>query len=271
MSGMNRRHLLQLIGLTIVGVACAPSAPAAPTSAPAPPAAPTAAAPTPAAAKPTAAAAPTTAPATKPAGGATITLKVAHVTTAQKVWDDAWAGIWGSFESKNPGIKLEIENNPFNGYQEKMLTSLAGGSDFDIIYGWEPWLTTFAEKNVIQPLDDYLGKDKDIKLDDFYPAAVEKWAEQLLLRWGVLFRDLLAREAGAPPASSQWNERTRPQHALTRPRGDELRFVPLAEDLFTNSDKMLLRVLHDANGIVTGFTLTVNRVRDLEFARTTVP
>jgi ATP-dependent Lhr-like helicase len=31
---------------------------------------------------------------------------------------------------------------------------------------------------------------------------VEKWAEQLLLRWGVLFRDVLAREAGAPP----WRE-----------------------------------------------------------------
>jgi ATP-dependent Lhr-like helicase len=30
-------------------------------------------------------------------------------------------------------------------------------------------------------------------------TRVEKWAEQLLLRWGVLFRDLLAREAGAPP------------------------------------------------------------------------
>ena len=26
----------------------------------------------------------------------------------------------------------------------------------------------------------------------------EKWAEQLLTRWGVLLRDLLAREAGAP-------------------------------------------------------------------------
>src|SRR6266545_3690093 len=183
MSGMNRRQLLQFIGLTIVGVACAPSAPpAAPTTAPAPPAAPTTApaAPTAAAAAPTAAvakptAAPAAAPAAKPAGGATVTLKVAHVTTAQKVWDDAWAGIWGSFESKNPGIKLELENNPFNGYQEKMLTSLAGGSDFDIIYGWEPWLTTFAEKNVIRPLDDYLGKDTEIKLDNFYPAAVEKW------------------------------------------------------------------------------------------------
>lgn len=28
---------------------------------------------------------------------------------------------------------------------------------------------------------------------------VERWAEQLLARWGVLLRDLLAREAGAPP------------------------------------------------------------------------
>ena len=27
---------------------------------------------------------------------------------------------------------------------------------------------------------------------------MEKWAEQLLARWGVLLRDLLAREAGAP-------------------------------------------------------------------------
>lgn len=32
--------------------------------------------------------------------------------------------------------------------------------------------------------------------------AIEKWAGQLLLRWGVLIRDLLAREAGAPP----WRE-----------------------------------------------------------------
>jgi ATP-dependent Lhr-like helicase len=33
-------------------------------------------------------------------------------------------------------------------------------------------------------------------------AATEKWADQLLRRWGVLFRDLLAREPGSPP----WRE-----------------------------------------------------------------
>jgi hypothetical protein len=58
---------------------------------------------------------------------------------------------------------------------------------------------------------------------------------------------------------------------LMRPRGDELRFVPLAEDLFTNSDKMLLRVVRDAEGVVTGFALTVNRVRDLGFTKSLAP
>ena len=58
---------------------------------------------------------------------------------------------------------------------------------------------------------------------------------------------------------------------ITRPRGAELRFVPFAEDLFTNSDKMLLRVVRNATGGVTGLTLTVNRVRDLEFSRSEKP
>jgi CubicO group peptidase (beta-lactamase class C family) len=53
---------------------------------------------------------------------------------------------------------------------------------------------------------------------------------------------------------------------LTRPRSSELRFIPLAEDMFTNSDRMILRVVRE-KGVVTGFTLTVNRVRDLEFVK----
>jgi ATP-dependent Lhr-like helicase len=35
--------------------------------------------------------------------------------------------------------------------------------------------------------------------NDTPEQCLEKWAEQLLVRWGVLLRDLLAREAGAPP------------------------------------------------------------------------
>jgi CubicO group peptidase (beta-lactamase class C family) len=54
---------------------------------------------------------------------------------------------------------------------------------------------------------------------------------------------------------------------LQRPQADEIRFTPITDDLFTNTDKMLLRIVRDERGIVTGFALTINRVRDLEFVR----
>ena len=41
--------------------------------------------------------------------------------------------------------------------------------------------------------------------------------------------------------------------------------MTFTNDLFTNSDQMLLRVVRERRGAITGFTLTINRVRDLEF------
>jgi CubicO group peptidase (beta-lactamase class C family) len=54
---------------------------------------------------------------------------------------------------------------------------------------------------------------------------------------------------------------------LRRPRAEEIHFVALTTDLYTNSDKMLLRVIRDGEGAINGFTLTISRVRDLEFTR----
>jgi len=54
---------------------------------------------------------------------------------------------------------------------------------------------------------------------------------------------------------------------LRRPHADEIHFVSLTNDLYTNSDKMLLRVVRDDRGSINGFTLTISRVRDLEFTR----
>jgi hypothetical protein len=56
---------------------------------------------------------------------------------------------------------------------------------------------------------------------------------------------------------------------MQRPHADDIRFVAFTDDLFTNSDKMLLRVIRDTAGEVSGFRLTVSRVRDLEFSRRT--
>jgi CubicO group peptidase (beta-lactamase class C family) len=54
---------------------------------------------------------------------------------------------------------------------------------------------------------------------------------------------------------------------LQRPHSEEIHFISLTSDLYTNSDKMLLRVVRDDRGAISGFTLTISRVRDLEFTR----
>ena len=54
---------------------------------------------------------------------------------------------------------------------------------------------------------------------------------------------------------------------LERANAEEIRFSPVTDDLFTNSDQMVLKIVRDEKGVVTGFTLTINRVRGLEFKR----
>lgn len=54
---------------------------------------------------------------------------------------------------------------------------------------------------------------------------------------------------------------------LRRAHEADLRFVTFTTDLFTNNDQILLRIVRGDGGEVTGFGLTINRVRDLEFTR----
>jgi len=54
---------------------------------------------------------------------------------------------------------------------------------------------------------------------------------------------------------------------MQRPKSDDIRFTALSGDLYTSRDQMLLLVLRNDDGSVSGFTLTVGRVRDLPFVR----
>jgi CubicO group peptidase (beta-lactamase class C family) len=54
---------------------------------------------------------------------------------------------------------------------------------------------------------------------------------------------------------------------LRRAHAADLRFVTFTTDLFTNNDQMLLRIVRSDRGTIKGFTLTINRVRDLEFTK----
>ena len=77
------------------------------------------------------------------------------------------------FNAKYPHIKVTREQSPWGGFTEKLLTSIAGGAKYDVIYGYWEWLPQFIENNVVSPLDDMIAGDAEIDPADFYDYAKE--------------------------------------------------------------------------------------------------
>lgn len=64
------------------------------------------------------------------------------------------------FMEKNPGISVEAEYQGYDGYQEKIITQLAGGNEPDLLYTHENWFTNltaqadiFADVRTLKEID----------------------------------------------------------------------------------------------------------------------
>src|SRR5690625_2334711 len=69
------------------------------------------------------------------------------------------------YEERNPHIKIVPEYSGIEGYFDKLTTQFGGGNAPDIIqYGGN--LNDFVYRDVVLPLDDYVGDVLDISLHD---------------------------------------------------------------------------------------------------------
>lgn len=94
-----------------------------------------------------------------------------------------WEKLFARFRKKNPGIKLSAEPLPSSSWADffnKVSTRIAGGRAPDIIQVATEGQRLFASKNLLEPLDSYIEKDKatiDAYLKDLDPNLVE-WNEK---------------------------------------------------------------------------------------------
>lgn len=113
------------------------------------------------------------------------------------------------YEEKNPHVKIVAEYSGIDGYFDKLTTQFGGGNAPDIIqYGGN--LNDFVYRDVVLPLDDYVGDIIDISLHDenmidaatfdgkFYGVTLGTNA------WGILLNKTLFDEAGVPLPSEDW-------------------------------------------------------------------
>jgi multiple sugar transport system substrate-binding protein len=79
------------------------------------------------------------------------------------------------FREQHPNIQIKREVTSFDDFLTKYLTSAAGGSLPDVMYCQYAWASNLIQKNILAPLDDFIAKTPDFKLDDFAPAAISYW------------------------------------------------------------------------------------------------
>ena len=94
------------------------------------------------------------------------------------IWEQPEAGyqqIADAFMAENPDIEVQIENVPFDRYEDKVRTMLASGEPYDLIQMNDDYVRMYVNRGLLQPLDPYLesaGIDPSIYYSNLWDFAV---------------------------------------------------------------------------------------------------
>jgi multiple sugar transport system substrate-binding protein len=138
-------------------------------------------------------------------GGQPAAVRYLHVDTGQQVWQENWEQIFGAFRTRYPNVTLQIDSGAFGDpVIQKAISTFAAGDYYDVLYGHNSFVAPWLGADLLQPLDAYLSKDREVRADDFHPAATERLKGKLYgIAWFVVGAetwynaDLLA-QMGAP-------------------------------------------------------------------------
>ena len=75
------------------------------------------------------------------------------------------------FEKQNPGIKIDVQQIPWNAAQEKLVTAFASDNTPDICQLGNTWIPQFSSLNAIISLDDFISKSRVIKKENYFAGV----------------------------------------------------------------------------------------------------
>lgn len=89
-----------------------------------------------------------------------ITLQVAlWINDAKEV--DPTIALMKEYEQANPGVKIEVYQQAFGGYHQKILTMAAAGLTPDVLVLNRDQVPSFADQGIIQPIDKWVAQEKN--------------------------------------------------------------------------------------------------------------
>ncbi len=101
------------------------------------------------------------------------TSALANIELRFAVWDGdealkALRGALNQFESENPGIKVKLENVPYNLYTQKLLAQYAANVAPDIAMMEPPFFQKFARRGALMPLEQFFANVPGFNIEDYY-------------------------------------------------------------------------------------------------------
>ena len=93
------------------------------------------------------------------------------------IWGDVNSGrveqqLADEFNKSHPNIEVKFEPIPGDGYGTKLTASLAAGNASDVFLIGEGDYYKYVDRNVIEPLDEYINNDSSFNTDIFQPDLI---------------------------------------------------------------------------------------------------
>ena len=96
------------------------------------------------------------------------------MTTSDQI--DILEDLIAVFEAENPGIEIEYTTADYGSYFTKLQTDFAAGDPPDVFELNYENFVTFASRDTMLPIDDYIAASDNISTATFYPAALDAFA-----------------------------------------------------------------------------------------------
>lgn len=137
------------------------------------------------------------------------------------------------FERRHPGVRVRVQQVPWNAAREKLLTAYVGDAMPDVLQIGNTWIAEFVALGALAPLDDRLGA----AADELFPGILETNRIDGVLYgvpWYVdtrllFYRSDLLASAGFPSPPSTWSEWRTAMERLREQRAEPAILLPLEE------------------------------------------
>jgi multiple sugar transport system substrate-binding protein len=134
------------------------------------------------------------------------------------------------FQKEHPGVQVALEPSPDWSNAAKFIAAAVAGDAADVLWATETTDTMYFVKDVIQPIDAFITKDRQFKIGDYFDTVIAAYKFRgkqlgLPLLWGayVLYynRTMFERLGRKPPDDAwTWDTFLETARALTKPATD---------------------------------------------------